>query len=184
MKIIMRTCQGRERYVDYLVNTVPGIIVAHDRIHDAVDTFALAMEIAGEEEALHIEDDIVVPNDFLQLVESILLEHGKDKIIQMYWSGEKKPTELRLGSSFSAALCFYMPAGYSKELLEYYRQGWRRKDTPGQALDWMMADWLQDTKRKYVHLGYSIVQHREGKSAIDSRRSSKRKSKSFMGKLP
>jgi len=48
-------------------------------------------------------------------------------------------------------------------------------------LDTMIGDWLKKRKERYWVVVPNLADHQIGKSAIDSRRSSKRVSKTFAG---
>lgn len=191
MKIIVRTCKGREHYLDYLLSRIPGLIVARDRKHSAADTFMLALEMAGGEEAVHIEDDAIVPIDFRKIVEArvgdMKARYGEGVPFQYYLAGPPREEHWLSGGSFMCCVCFYLPVGDSASLLSFYRRGWKREwqESKSQAIDLLIADWLKESKRRYVRVGNSLVQHRVGKSAISPTRSSKRQSKSFQneGKL-
>lgn len=189
MRILVKTCAGRERYIDYLVSRIPNLEVIRDRKHDAMDTFCMALEATGDDEAIHLEDDIVVPEPFHDLIVPKIRElqaiFGADRVIQFYRSGTRGDTVLMPGSSFLWAQCVYFPPGDARDLLNYHRRGWRREAEHPDGVDLMVADWLKDAKRKYIYLERSFVQHREGKSAIDPRRSTKRQSGSASkGPLP
>ena len=49
------------------------------------------------------------------------------------------------------------------------------------AMDFLVRDFLKDNKHKYWLVIPNLVQHQEGKSVIDPRRSSKRQSLYFKG---
>src|SRR5690606_2126578 len=56
--VIIRACRERALLVDYLQRRLPDAVIIWDRRRDAMDTFLLALEAAGDGPALHMEDDV------------------------------------------------------------------------------------------------------------------------------
>lgn len=183
MKVILRAIPSRMEFVHEAAERAKPLhidaIVDTDR-NGAMDNFLMALTFAGMEPALHMEDDIILTSNFAQKVEKAIRERP-DKVIQFFSMREKDITvgsRYEPGSNFIMGQCFYLPYGYSKAILDYYRI-WPRKQEHPTGLDLLVADWLKLTKQKYwIHVP-SLVEHRVGKSAIDPRRSSKRQSKTF-----
>lgn len=181
LQIIVRTCAGREEYLDYLLENVPDLVVVRDVDGNAMTTFLMALERAGTEAALHLEDDILVCDGFLGHIANAVAQH-QDDVIQFFSMG-KRDGELgcrwRPGSGFSMNQCFYLPMGQSRDLHRFY-PSWERKEAHPTGYDLMLADWLVSRRQRYWLHVPSLVQHRVGVSAISPRRSSRRQSHTFL----
>ena len=88
----------------------------------------------------------------------------------------------RFDNNFMMGQCFYMPLTYSKQLLEF-KNTWTDIELHPTGLDSMLADFLKSRREKHWIQVPNLVDHRVGKSLIDSRRSSKRQSKTFKDAL-
>jgi hypothetical protein len=88
----------------------------------------------------------------------------------------------RYDNNFCMNQCFYLPPGYSSKLYEFYNN-WKDKEVHPTGYDYMLNDFLKERKEKYWISIPSLVDHREMKSLISSRRSSKRQSKTFKNKI-
>ena len=75
--------------------------------------------------------------------------------------------------------CFYLPRYYSKLIRDYY-EIWGKKETEPNGYDICIGDFIRKYIRKYYIHCPSLVQHRQDKSRIDLRRSTKRQSKTFI----
>ncbi|MCL2093010.1 MAG: hypothetical protein FWH12_02340 [Treponema sp.] len=180
MKFIMRTTY--ERKVDEYPKDIPGLIFSTISERSGYKNFQNALSIAGDDSAVHMEDDIILCADFYNRIKIIVNERPND-IIQ-FFSGtrsddQKKGTRYETGAKFLWAQCFYLPPGMSKEMY-HFSLNWKDRDNKfGGWSDVMVADYFKMKKRKYLVVVPSLVDHMEGKSLIDPRRSSKRQSKTF-----
>ncbi len=183
VRYIVRTCEGREAYLAYVQERLPKVEVVRDRVHNALDTFLLAMEAAGGDAVVHLEDDIILTSDFEHKIERLI--GAQPQVVQQFFSMRKD--DLLVGSrwdramGFSGALCFYFPEGYSAALLDYYH-GIERPELERwwpTGIDWMVGSFLALRRERYWINVPSLVQHRIGPSAIGSR-SSRRQSLTFM----
>jgi hypothetical protein len=182
-KTIIRSCEGREKFAEYLMGKlaplVPYIIV--DDTGNAMNCFRQALDIAKDSPALHMEDDIILTEGFCEKVKTEIEKHP-DQVIQFFSIRKKDLTEgtrLESGGKFLMGQCFYLPAGLSMAI-KAYLPSWKGIKEHPTGLDSMVMDYLKVTKRKYIHFVPSLVQHREVKSMIDPRRSSKRQSPTFI----
>lgn len=179
--VIIRACSERALFVDYLQRRLPEAVIVWDRRRDAMDTFLLALEAAGDGPALHMEDDVILTRDFAAKVEAVLAEHG-DRPVQFFSLPRKRDVEgsrMEPGRTFCMGQCFYLPAGMSRKLLAYAPK-WPRRDEHPTGLDLMVSDFLSAHRLRYwLHLP-SLVQHRRLPSLIDPRRSKSRQSASFV----
>ena len=176
----MRTCTGREDYAKYVHGKIPNLIELKDEDSDPMQNFMNALEAAEDDEAIHLEDDVILNDDF-QLRAKEVIDANPNMVIQ-FFSMRKADlvigTRVENGSTFLAAVCFYLPPKMSKGLRAYFPTWERLKEHPT-GLDLTIADYLKKTKQKYLVHCPNLADHRVGKSEIDSRRSSKRVSLTF-----
>lgn len=184
MKLIIRTCQGREGFAQYLKERlayrVPTWIV--DQKRDAMDTFIRSLEAAGTGRVVHMEDDILLCKDFEVKINAAILEHPSSVIqfFSMRGADLTQGSRWEPGRTFLMNQCFYLPEGYSADLLEF-AHGWTRYQEHPTGYDILMQDWLKSRKERYWLHVPSLVQHRDCKSEISPRRSSRRQSTTFEG---
>lgn len=187
MRYIVRAIKRRMLYVENMKREIPNLEISLDNkmtdSNSAYMNFLNALEMAGEDACVHLEDDITLTSNFKEKIEKVISEN-KDQVIQ-FFSMRKKDldvgTRMELGSTFLMAQCFYMPKGLNKKLLKYCKE-WINKNPDrfnGSPLDNAVADFLKENKIKYLLSVPSLVQHLEVKSVIDPRRSTKRQSKTF-----
>lgn len=182
MKYIVRNAGNRN--IDHLKEAIPGLIVIHNEIN-AMEAFVDALKAAGDDAAVHLEDDILLCPDFVNTLEETIRTHkAKNEVVQ-FFSMRKDDltigTRYIPGARFLMGQCFYLPAGMSKDILAY-KETWKRIEEHPTGLDLMVADYLKDNKRKYLNVVPNLVEHMVGKSIIDKRRSSKRQSFTFGNK--
>ena len=183
MKIILRTCAGREEFRDYLIENIPNLVVVQDTTNNAMETFLSALQRAGTKPAVHIEDDIELAPSFSQKL-NIAISKRPDTVIQ-FFSMRKADLEvgsrLDTGSKFMMCQCFYLPQNYSKMLYEYHSRWPKRKQQPRSGYDLLVGDFLKSRRERYwIHIP-NLVNHRIAKSIINPRRSMFRRSKTFSG---
>jgi hypothetical protein len=178
MKIIIRSVKDRTEFISYLQKNLPEAQWCFDKNHNAMDTFLDAMQMAGESPCVHMEEDIILTINFK---EKLLAEIAKrpDEIIQFF---SMRKDDLIIGSRYDRSYmmnqCFYLPAGYSQLIYNFYKT-WDKKLEHPTGTDIMINDFLKSRKESYwIHVP-NLVEHRIAKSMIDSRRSSKRQSKTF-----
>lgn len=178
LKFIMRTVGNSD--LSYYVNHIHGLEICRDRKHDAMDTFLLSLEMAGEAPCVHLEDDIVLCDDFVDKVTKEVSKR-QNEVIQFFSMRKDDLTvgsRYIRGSQFCMNQCFYLPAGMGLELLEYSKT-WARMEEEPNAYDYMMADYFKEHKIKYWNVVPNLVDHLPMKSRINPRRSTKRQSFTF-----
>lgn len=179
--IIVRTCPGREEYARYVTTLLPDALVSMDRAKNAMSNFIQSLKMAGEGAALQLEDDLELTTGFRAKVNSAI-NCNPGSVIQFF---SRKKDDLTVGTrwltgaTFMGALCFYLPPGYSSALVAYYPT-WRRRVEHPSGTDLMVADFLKDRKERYLTIVPNLVEHLVGVSSIDSRRSSKRQSLTYV----
>lgn len=190
MKVIVRMVEDRRVLVEKnIMPYIPNLEICLETAkeyhsNNAYWTFQRALEQAGDESCLHLEDDIILTSNFLEKVNKVISERP-NQVIQ-FFSMRKADLEvgsrLESGRTFMCALCFYLPKGMSKEVKDYNAQ-WEldnESQMHGAPLDVALADYLKSKKLKYFINVPSLVEHLPIKSSIDKRRSSKRQSKTFI----
>ncbi len=182
MKFIVKYMPEREAQLIEMKKQIPNVVVVQDIMRSHMDTFIRALEEAGDESAVHLEDDIILCDNFVErCLEQINLR--EDRMIQ-FFSMRKADLEVGsrydYGANFLMNQCVYYPAGYSKMIKNYWL-AWDRKEEHPSGSDTMIADFLKSRKEKYYIVVPNLVDHVKGKSVIDPRRSSKRISKTFKG---
>ena len=178
MRVIVKTMPKRLEFVSYLKKCLPNLEVCMDEKKDAMDTFVRAMYMAGDDPAIHIEDDIILTQNFYKKALSVI----RDKPFSIIQFFSMRKADLTVGSrwdnTFMMNQCHYHPPFYSKMIGDYSKV-WHRITEHPYGYDTMMQDWLKGRKEKYwIHVP-SLVEHRVAKSQIDPRRSSKRQSLTF-----
>jgi hypothetical protein len=174
MKFIMRTT-GDLPLQEYQV--IPNLIFSCIEKRDAYLNFLNALEIAEDEAAVHLEDDIILCDDFPNKIIKVIMSYPRMPI--QFFSMRKDDltigTRLIDGAKFLMGQCFYLPNGMSKELLEFAKN-WDRTENPT-GLDLMIGDFLKGSK--YLNYCPNLVDHKIVKSRINPKRSTKRQSLTF-----
>lgn len=161
---------------------IPRLEIARDRKRDAMDTFRLSLEMAGDSPCVHLEDDIVLCSHFTDRVEAEIAKRPND-VIQFF---SMRKDDLTVGSRyingslFCMNQCYYIPAKMGTALLAYM-DVWDRYDDEPTAYDYLMADFFKLNKIKYWNVCPNLVDHLPVKSRINPRRSTKRQSFTFKG---
>jgi len=182
MKIIMRTTGDRD-VSEY--NVIPELILSTIEEKSAYKNFINALRLAEDDSSLHLEDDIILCDNFMERIMSVIRAHEKDVI--QFFTGVRDDdinigTRYVNGSDFLWAQCFYLPAGMSKAILEF-SNGWDKADS-SEPLDSMVSDYLKLKKIKYLRICPSLVDHKDGKSLINSKRNPHRTSRNFAKEEP
>ena len=178
LRIIIKAVEERGEFVDYLKKHLPNAEWCYDEKKDAMDTFLRAMKMAGDDPCIHMEDDIILTKDFMNKAIKVITQKPFN-LIQFF---SMRKADLTIGSrwdrTFMMNQCHYNPQTYSRKIYEFY-EIWEGKKEHPYGYDTMMQEWLKLRKEKYWISVPSLVEHRVAKSMIDSRRSSKRQSRTF-----
>lgn len=185
---IMQTCKGREYYVNENINKIPGLIINYDDFNDpglfcstAWNNYIRGLKLAGDNATVQMDDDIILCDDFYSKILEVI--NSKPNDIIQFFSMRKDDLTIGsryiLGSKFMMQQCYYLPKGVAKgilELLEEYEKNPKDFKVP---TDLLIAEYLKRNKLKYWNYVPNLVDHIEGISAIDKKRSSKRQSLTF-----
>jgi len=181
MRIIIRAVKSRMAFVEYLKKYLPEADYLFDTTNNAMDTFLEAMTLAGSGPCVHMEDDIILTVNFREKLEKVI-EERPTEVIQFF---SMRKADLEVGSRYDSGRtfmmnqCFYLPAGYSRMIHDYYPK-WPQKDVHKTGYDILIADFLKGRKEKYFIHVPSLVQHRRNVSIINSKRPNSRQSKTFV----
>jgi hypothetical protein len=140
--------------------------------------------MAGDDPVIRLQDDIILTKNFLAKAEAVIAEHPDD-VIQFF---SMRKDDLTFGSrwcpgsTYLMNQCFYLPAGVSRQLIDFYwSPTWARYyETHPTADDSMMATMFQSQRRKYFLHVPSLVDHQKTRSVVNPRRSSSRQSLTFI----
>ena len=176
MRYIVRTTPSQARWIDYLNNHISNLEVCMDTEQCAMHTWNKSLAMAGDDPHVNLEDDIILTNNFVEKIEAVIAERPNE-VIQFFSMRQKDITVgSRYDNSYLMAQCTYYPAGYAPQILSYE---WALLEQEPTGLDLLVCHWLRSRKEKYWIHCPSLVEHRIAKSRIDTRRSSKRQSKTF-----
>jgi hypothetical protein len=163
---------------DYLKNNLKDAEWVFDTDGNAMNTFLRALDTAKYDECIHMEDDVILTNNFIYKINEAIKKMPSNVI--NFFSMRKN--DLIIGSRFDNKYCMnqcvYLPKNYSAMLLDYYKN-WNRLIEHPTGTDYMLNDFLKSRKEKHYIYVPSLVQHRIVKSIINPKRSSKRISMSF-----
>tara|TARA_R110000796_G_scaffold241528_1_gene363148 strand:+ start:422 stop:979 length:558 start_codon:yes stop_codon:yes gene_type:complete len=180
-RIIIKAVPIRAQFIKYLKLKLPNAEWCFDKNNSAFDTFLRSLDMAGNDPAIHMEEDILLTKDF-EIKANSVINQNQNKVIQFFSMRKKDITEgSRLDNNFLMNQCFYAPKNYSKMMLDYFNE-WSKQNlkTHPTGTDKMVCDFLKSRREKYLISVPSLVEHRICRSIIDPRRSSKRQSLTFI----
>lgn len=175
-RFLVRCVPERLHFVEEMEAVIPGLERVMDKHRHAMLTFMDAMREAGDDAAVHFEDDAQLCTDFMQRIAPWL----EMEFPVQFFSRTRTAAGWQPGGSFAYTICFYLPPGMSKEIL-HFAPAWPGHKIHRTGFDLMMADYFSRTGMGYWKVMPSLVQHRETVSAINPRRSTKRQTKAFAG---
>ena len=180
MRIIIKAVPERQDFIEYLRRILPTAEFCFDEKKCAFDTFLRSLEMAGSDPCIHMEEDILLTQNF-ELKAKQVIARKPWNLIQFFSMRKKDLTEgSRWDNSFLMNQCFYAPPNYSADMRAFY-DSWAvsKLEKHPNGTDQMVCDFLKAKKEKYWIHCPSLVDHRIAKSIIDPRRSSKRQSLTF-----
>lgn len=180
LSFIVRTTAVGGHDLTKMLDEIPPLVVLADRDHDAMGNFLKAITFT-DGPCVHLEDDVILCDNFFERISSIIADHPNDVI--QFFSMRKDDltigTRYIPGSQFMMNQCFYLPAGMGKEIAEFWKTSPRQQEA-GAPYDLLMADYFKAHRIKYLNWCPNLVDHEVCKSRIDPRRSSKRQSLTFI----
>jgi hypothetical protein len=176
-RIIVRCVPERPRFIAYLRERLTNTLFYFHPQRGDMLSYRGALTQAGKTAVVLMEDDVILTRDFRRKLERVIAEHRRE-VVQFF---SMRQADVDVGSrydrNFLMGQCVYLPAGYSQALLTWHWPGEAEQD--GSGSDLLLSDWLKSRNEPYwIHVP-SLVDHRQGRSVIDPRRSSKRQSKTF-----
>lgn len=186
MRIIIKAVPGhRQADAEYLQQHLPAAEWCWDETRSHMDTFMRSLTLAGGDACVHMEDDVILTQNFTEQLHQEIATRP-DVVIQFFSRRSKDLTEgSRWDNSFIMNQCSYFPPGYSAAIAEHFAAwkagGHLAKDPNGSDL--MIRHWLRSRRERYwIHVP-NLVEHRVARSLINSRRSTKRQSLTFTNPL-
>lgn len=182
MRYIVTAVPEREAYVAALADELPDLEIVRDSDRSAMTTFLQALALIGRDGAVLLQDDVLLTSDFRRKAEAVIDQHVTT-LVQFF---SMRQSDLKLGSRrqpgrrFLALLCVYLPPAYADAIASYYPRWPKRGGNFRGWVDVMVRDWLVEHRLSYWLHSPSLVQHRQVRSVIDPRRSSRRQSPSFV----
>ena len=178
MLYVVRAVESRKPFVDEILKQIPDAVVYYDEFGDAMKSYLHVCEnIIKGQPAVLLEDDIILTSDFKNKVESVIRQYP-DVLIN-FFSLSKKYLEphWKKGREYCMNQCEYFPEGFSERVVRAY-DNWALKEKEPNAYDFLVG-YAWGNNKPYLVWCPSLVQHREVKSIINPRRSSKRQSITF-----
>lgn len=166
VKYFMRTVEGHDHpeYPDYIEYIV-------DREHRYVRSYIDALYQIDQYNAVLMEDDIVLCNNFKEEIEKVI-EQYPNTIINFFTSPERYFTT-HYRSSFSYNQCTYFPKGMTKELADGMMKMYHPEETPGkprQRYGSLLSIVLQESGIPHLVYRPALVQHIDATSTFDGLR--------------
>lgn len=181
--IISTVLPERQLYYEYLKRKLPQAEFSFDQGKNAMNTFLNALEMAGDDPAIFMEDDAILTKDFVNKIEYQIMMRPKHVInfFSRRKADETEGSRYIAGGNYSSNVCFYVPEGFAAALLRYSKL-WIRENIEEHptGMDFLVKDFLAKNRMKYFNHVPSLVQHRVGKSSISTRRARERISKTFI----
>jgi len=181
VQIIIRTIPERADFLRYLTDRVPDAIICEDEKRSGTHTFLKALKMSADLPTIHLEDDVLLTNDFEAKANEFIALHPESVIQFFSMRGDdiKIGTRYESGAKFMMNQCFYLPSGMASVLLQFYPT-WTDRQTHVNGYDMMMAACFKKLKIKYwVHCP-SLVNHRIGVSSLNPKWPRKRQAKTFI----
>ena len=178
MLYVVRAVHEREEFVRKIKDQIPEAIVYYDENHDSMKAYLYVCEnLINGSPAVMLEDDIILTSNFRGKIESVIKQYP-DTLIN-FFSLSKKFTEphWKKGREYCMSQCEYFPLGFSKKVVSAYEK-WPLKEKEPNAYDYLVG-YAWGYNNPYLVWCPSLVQHRQVKSIINPKRSSKRQSVTF-----
>lgn len=178
MLYVIRAVEERRPFVEEILEQLPEAVVYYDEFHDPMKSYLhVCKNIIAGQPAVLLEDDILLTSDFKNKAEKVI-EQYPDTLIN-FFSLSKKYLEphWKKGREYCMNQCEYFPGGFSMEVVRAY-ETWPLREKEPNAYDFLVG-YAWGSNNPYLVWSPSLVQHRQVKSIIDPRRSSKRQSVTF-----
>ena len=146
MRIIIQGMKERQPFIDYMKKHLPQAEWCMDEKRDHMDTFLRALRMAGDEPCVHMEEDVILTENFYEKLTTEIAKRPNN-LIQFF---SMRKADLEVGSrwdrNYIANLCHYRPAKYSNLIADFY-EVWDKKTEHPTGSDLMINDWLKAEKK-------------------------------------
>lgn len=179
MRVHIQTCTGREAFCQSLVDRLPHAVVYKDVKKDPIATYIAMLTAADPANGLLcLEDDVILCDDFEAKLDAVVAEHGTT-ILSLFSTTADK-TKVHGPSNFQGTQGTYFPAGIANQIAAFAMREWRPQAKVAMYQDQLCRDWMKHTGAKFRDVVPNLIQHREGKSAINPRFPQRRVTKTFI----
>lgn len=178
MLYAVQAVREREQYVKEILEQIPDAVVYYDEYRDNMRAYLhILQDIVKGQPCVMLQDDIILTTNFREKIESVISQYP-DLLIN-FFSLSKKYTKphFKKGREYCMNQCVYLPAGFSAQICGAY-ESWDKRESDPDADDYLVG-YAWGYNNPYLVWCPSLVQHRQTKSIIDPRRSSKRQSVTF-----
>ena len=155
-------------------------IIVWDAERHAYQTFLDALWLAQGGAAIHLEDDVQLTAGWRDKAEAVIAAHP-EQVIQFYSDRAADVTtgsRAEPGRTFLMGQCFYVPARLAGSL-PAFAESWPGRAQDPTGIDLAVRAFLASRGESYWLHVPSLVQHRPWRSAISSRRTAPRTSRTF-----
>ena len=186
MKIIVNTVPERKEYFKYLKKNLPDAhFIIDTEKRGAMWGYLQSLKYLNNENGLVLQDDIVLCYDFYKKVTKEIAKKPFNFINFFSMRKDDLTIGSRWMSNFLMNQCVYYPNYHSENIIRWHKEYWvpanYEGNKPTSATDLFLRSYLKKNKIKCWLVIPNLVNHRQGKSSIDSRRSSKRLSFTYIG---
>ena len=169
IKYYVRTTEERE--FDYDLDYE----ILADTEHKSVESFLEALYLIEDEDAVLLEDDLVLCKNFKEEIEKVIAQYP-NKIIN-FFSGPLKYYSTHLSEFFDYNQCTYYPKGITKILADEMSKLYEKIDT--KSYNYLETRALKNLGISHVMYRPTLVQHKDVKSILNNGAELKRLSPYF-----
>jgi hypothetical protein len=171
------------RDATYLLKDIPNLEFCYDTTRNPMDTFLKMHEQIGNDNAVYLEDDVILTKNFTLKCEAEI--QGKEKSFISFFSLKKddyKGSRWLKGGKFCGSLCYYVPARINLAIIDYFNKNmeYMKNSKDATGYDLWVAKLLQTNKLSYWNVVPNLAQHKREKSIINPKRPIWRQSETFV----
>lgn len=172
----------RVKSVQQIREQVPHAEIIWDTDRDPFGTWRRLLETAGTDPVVVLEDDVELTSRFLEKISWRISQHPDD--VQQFYSMRRADLTAPMfrwetGSTYLMNQCHYLPAGTAQEVYRHTEDWAEKHPTLATGMDSALRDWLVATRRGYWLSVPSLVNHRQLRSEINPKRSTRRQATRF-----
>lgn len=187
MNVIVRTTKNK----DFMIDKSYQIFGEYQEVSNGLadENLLYSLKVSNNEAHLNVEDDLIVSKRFWEIANDRIGRYPNN-FISFFTLRNITADKWIRGKEWLMFQCLYIPKGHSNDIIAYYPtylQSKRYKDlserVKNSCCDSFVSEYLASKKIKVLLAYPNLVQHRELKSRIDLRRSTKRQSHCFIDNL-